>query len=118
MKRNARHLDSEFWFTARYAAKLLGTTRAKIENMVVREFLRSRGEGNDLLIADVDVTRLRRSPADLAVIKKAAVGPAYPRQKEAQPRETLYFGNAPKPELKVKDRIGTPLADQGHSKKR
>lgn len=117
MKKPVRLVDGEHWFTASYAAQLLGTTRSKIVTMVVRELLRSQGEGSGLLIAESDVTRLRRNRAELAELKKAAAEPAYPRRSQNQPKDTVYVGNAPKAELRVKGRMGNPLADQGFPRK-
>lgn len=113
-----KQIDGEFWFTAKYAGELLGTTRKKIETMAARELLRYREEGGAILIAQSDVTRLRRNPKELAIAKEAAKEPAYPRRSEKMPKTTIYVGDQTSSEFKVRSRIGNPLADPAHPSKK
>ena len=59
--------NGTFWFTASYAAKLLGMTKAKIEAMATREMIASQQEGDSFLIAEPAVTALRRDPDALDI---------------------------------------------------
>ena len=85
MKSKVLKIDGEFWFTAQYAASLLQTSKKKVEAMVVREVIRARPEGNSFLIAEAEVTRLRRDPKALAEAKEASQMPAYPKRGERMP---------------------------------
>lgn len=113
MKKQVVRIDGEFWFTARYAAQLLGTSAKKVEAMAVRELLKSRQEGNGFLIAEAEVTRLRNDPDALAAVKKASKLPAVPSKGETMPRQTIYKGDALPESLSVRERIGNPLRDKG-----
>ncbi len=114
MKLRTHQIDGEHWFTAKYAAELLGTTRKTVEAMAVRELVRARPENLSFLIAESDITRFRRDPGLLAEAKKAAKMPAVPAKGEKMPPTTVYKGDPPKPTLKLTPRIGNPLADEGH----
>ncbi len=114
MKVKTQQIDGEFWFTAQYAAELLGTTRKIVEAMATRELVRARPENLSFLIAEGDVTRFRRDAHLLAEAKKAAKLPAAPAKGEAMPKGTIYKGDSPKRGTRVAPRIGNPLADQGH----
>ena len=114
MKTRTYQIDGEYWFTAKYAAELLGTTRKKVEAMAVRELVRARPENLSFLIAESDVTRFRRAPSLLAEAKKAAIMPAVPAKGEKMPPTTVYKGDPPKSTLKLAPRVGNPLADEGH----
>jgi hypothetical protein len=109
----AQQIDGEFWFTAKYAASLLGTSRKKIEAMAVREIVRSKPDGNSFLIAESEVTQLRRDRKALADAKKAAAMPGDPRKAEAMPADTVYKGDPFPEKLRMKGRIGHPLKDPG-----
>ena len=111
MKETVRQIDGEFWFTAAYAAKLLATTRNKVEAMAVRGLLRSLDQGALVFVAEADVTRLRRNPQELAQVKEAAKMPAHPRKGEKMPAGTTYVGETPKAGAAA--RIGHPLKDEG-----
>lgn len=113
MKIRTQQIDGEYWFTAKYAAELLGTTRKSVEAMAVRELVRARPEGLSFLIAENDVTRFRRDAELLAGAKKAAKMPAVPRKGEKMPAGTIYKGDPPKSALKALRRIGNPLSDEG-----
>ena len=112
MKAKIQQIDGEYWFTAKYAAELLGTTRKIIEAMAVRELVRSIPDNLTFVIAEADVTRLRRDPQLLADAKKAAKMPAVPARSEPMPIGTIYKGDRPKPAVKTVGRIGNPMADQ------
>ena len=114
MKIRTQQIDGEYWFTAKYAAELLGTTRKTVEAMAVREIVCAREDGASYLIAESDVTRFRRDPGLLAEAKKAAKMPAHPRKGETMPAGTIYKGDPLKRPLKASPRIGNPLADEGH----
>jgi hypothetical protein len=114
VKIRTQQIDGEYWFTAKYAAELLGTTRKTVESMAVREIVRAREEGTSFLIAESDVTRFRRDADLLAEAKKAAKMPAHPRKGETMPAGTIYTDDPPKRPRKVAPRIGNPLADEGH----
>ena len=114
MKSRTQQIDGEYWFTAKYAAELLGTTRKTVEAMAVRELVRARPEKLSFLIAESDVTRFRRNPQLLAEAKKAAKMPAVPAKGETMPGGTIYKGDPPKRVLKTASRIGNPLADEGY----
>ena len=113
MKAKTRQIDGEFWFTARYAAELLGTTRKVIETMAVRELVRALPEGLSFLIAESDVTRLRRDPEALREAKSAAKLPSVPTKSDPMPSGTIYKGDPPKRATKTYSRVGNPLADEG-----
>ncbi len=108
-------IGGEFWFSAGYASGLLGTTRKKVEAMAVRGLIRSREQGNDVLVAEADVTRLRRHPQELVKVKEAAKMPAYPKRSASMPRDTIYKGDPFNPKAKGAQlgRIGHPLKDEG-----
>jgi hypothetical protein len=108
-----QQLDGEYWFTAKYAATLLGTSRKKVEAMAVPELVRARPDGASFMIAESEVTRLRRDPKALADMKKASAMPAYPRKAETMPSPTVYKGDPFPDQLRVRGRIGHPLKDQG-----
>ena len=114
MKAKTVQIDGEYWFTAKYAAELLGTTRKTVEAMAVRELIRARPESLSFLIAESDVTRFRRDSHMLAEVKKAAKMPAVPSKGETMPGGTIYKGDPPKREGVRARRIGNPLADEGH----
>lgn len=114
MKVRSQKIDGEYWFTAKYAAELLGTTRKTVEAMAIRETVRARAENLSFLIAESDVTRLRRDSHMLAEAKKAAKMPALPAKGETMPSGTIYKGDPPKRAMKAASRIGNPLADEGH----
>jgi hypothetical protein len=107
-----QQIDGEFWFTAKYAASLLGTSRKKVEAMALRDLVRSRPDHISFLIAETDVTRLRRDPKALAEAKKAAAMPGYSRKAETMPSATVYKGDPFPNELRIRGRIGNPLKDQ------
>jgi hypothetical protein len=88
-----QQIDGEYWFTAKYAASLLGTSRKKIESMAIREIVRARADGESFLIAESDVTRLRRDPETLAQAKDAARMPGDPRKGETMPSTMTYKGD-------------------------
>lgn len=114
MKARTQQIDGEYWFTAKYAAELLGTPRKTVEAMAVREIVRSRAENLSFLIAESDVTRLRRDAQMLAEAKKAAKMPAFPAKAETMPSGTIYKGDPPKRAMRAASRMGNPLADEGH----
>lgn len=107
-------VDGEFWFLAGYAASLLKTTTHKIEAMAIRGIIRWRQDGDLLYIAEADVTRLRRDKSELKKLKEAVKMPIIPRPSEKMPSNTAYVGQK-REALKVRQRIGAPLKDQGHS---
>jgi hypothetical protein len=115
MKSKTRQIDGEFWFTAIYAATLLGTTKKKIEAMIVRDLIRAREDGNAWLVAEADVTRLRRDSDALSALKEAARMPAYPPKGGSMPADTIYVGDTPPQTLRARPRIGHPLKDEGRS---
>ena len=115
MKAKIKHIDGEYWFTAKYTAELLATTRKTVEAMAVRELVRSIPDNLTFMIAEVDVTSLRRDPQLLADAKKAAKMPRVPARSEPMPIGTIYKGDRPKPAVKTAGRIGNPLADERHS---
>jgi hypothetical protein len=81
--------------------------------MAVRNLLRARPEGNSFVIAEVDVTRLRRDASALARVKEASRMPAYPRRGERMPSDTIYKDDPFPDSVKVRPRIGHPLKDEG-----
>ena len=115
MKVRTHQIDGEFWFTAKYAAELLGTTRKTIETMAIRELVRALPDGLSYLIAETDVTRFRRDPEVLRAVKLAAKLPPVPAKSEPMPAGTIYKGDPPKAAKKTFSRMGNPLADEGHS---
>jgi hypothetical protein len=115
MVARTRKVDGEYWFTAKYAATLLSTSRQKVEAMAVRGLVRSKPEGNSFLIAEPDVTRLRRDPSALKEFKAAAKMPARPAKGEAMPAATIYKGDPSPQRLNMRPSIGHPLKDQGPS---
>ena len=108
--RTQRH-DGELWFTAKYAATLLGTSRKKVEAMAIRELIRARPDGISFLIAECEVTQLRRDPSALSALKKAVVLPRAAKYPEWMPSETVYKDDAIPSTLSVCGRIGHPLKD-------
>lgn len=104
--------DGAFWFTASYAAKLLGMSKAKIEAMATREMIAAQPEGNSFLIAESAVTALRRDPVTLEALKKAISLPRVSRG-EPMPASTTYVGGVQK-KGRVAGRIGHPLKDEGY----
>ena len=113
MKIRTQQIDGEYWFSAKYAAELLGTARKTVEAMAVRELVRARSEDLTFWIAESDVTRLRRDPKLLTDTKKAAKMPAHPVKGETMPSGTVYKDEMPKRATPAARRIGNPLADQG-----
>lgn len=111
----AKSVDGEYWFSARYAAELLGTNRKIVEAMAIRELVRSLDPDTDCYIAEADVTRLRRDADALKAVKEAAKLPPVPKRGEQMPDATIYAGENSIPGF-AKGRIGHPLKDQGHSK--
>ena len=111
MKLKTLTIAGEYWFTSKYAAELLGTTRKKVEAMAARQLIRASQDGT--LIAEADVTRLRRDPAALSALKKAATMPSYPKRETPMPRGTVYKGDAPTRLPKIRSTVGNPLADEG-----
>ncbi|MBA4165277.1 MAG: hypothetical protein C0510_11745 [Erythrobacter sp.] len=109
-------MDGEFWFVAAYAAKLLNTSRKKVEAMAMRELLRSRQDGNSFLIAESDVTYLRRNPDALKKIKQLVILPRNPKRTAKMPDSTLYVGEG-KAAVAVRAAVGNPLADSGDRSK-
>ena len=114
MKVHTQQINGEYWFTAKKAAELLGTTRKSVEAMAVRELIRAIPDKLSFLIAESDVTRLRRDAQALADAKKAAKMPALPAKGEKMSDRTLYRGDFPELIKKPAARIGNPLADEGH----
>ena len=114
MKSHTRQIDGEYWFTAKKAAELLGTTRKTVEAMAVRELVRAIPDKLSFLIAESDVTRFRRDVQLLADAKKSAKMPPLPAKGETMSDRTLYKGNFPALIKKPAARIGNPLADEGH----
>jgi hypothetical protein len=113
VKSKVLQIDGEFWFTAQYAASLLQTTKKKVEAMAVRDLIRVRPEGTSFLIAEAEVTRLRRDSKALAEAKEASQMPAYPKRGERMPSDTIYKDDPFPDSLKVRPRIGHPLKDEG-----
>jgi hypothetical protein len=109
----SQQIDGEFWFTAKYAATLLKTNRKKIEAMAVRDLIRALPDGDSFLIAEAEVTRLRRNPGALADAKEASRMAAYPRRGETMPSDTIYRDDPFPDSVKVRPRIGHPLKDEG-----
>lgn len=112
MTLRTQQIEGEYWFTAKYAATLLGTSRKKIEAMALRDILRARSDGSSFLIAESDVTRLRRNPKALAEAKESAAMPGHPRKAERMPASTIYKGDPYPNELNVRGRVGNALKDQ------
>jgi hypothetical protein len=113
MKSKVLQIDEEFWFTAQYAASLLQTSKKKVEAMAVRDLIRARPEGNSFLIAEAEVTRLRRDPKALTEAKEASAMPAYPERGERMPSDTIYKDDPFPESVVVRPRIGHPLKDEG-----
>ena len=90
------------------------TTRKTVEAMAVREIVRFRAETLSFLIAESDVTRLRRDAQMLAEAKKTAKMPALPAKAETMPSGMIYKGDPPKRAMRAASRMGNPLADEGH----
>ncbi|GAA0767566.1 hypothetical protein GCM10009076_26920 [Erythrobacter ramosus] len=108
-----QQIEGEWWFSARYASGLLNSTTKKVEAMATRGLVRSIQVENTYLIAETDVTNLRRNPDALKAIKEASKMPAHPRKGERMPDGTSYVGDSKAPR-KTKGRLGNPLADEGH----
>lgn len=104
-------VNGEYWFSRAYAAQLLGTTRGKIDTMVVRGFL----SPNPLLgpdwIAESDINHLRHNPNQYAYVKKQLREPAWPGRGETMPQGTIYKGDPPSDKARFIGRIGHPLKD-------
>jgi len=113
MKAKVQRIDGEFWFSAQYAAGLLQTTKKKVEAMAVRELIRARPEGDSFLVAEIEVTRLRKDAKALADLKNASKMPAFPRRGERMPSDTIYRDDPSPTSLNVRPRIGHPLKDEG-----
>lgn len=60
-KKQVIERDGGFWFTSRYAAKLLGTSPRKVEMLWLREHLQGFEQAGTLWIAETSVTEHRRS---------------------------------------------------------
>lgn len=112
MTKRAQQIDGEFWFGATYVATLFKTTRRKVETMAMRDIIRSRQEGNDFLIAETDVTRLRRDPAALKTAKDEAALRASPRRTEKIPRNTVYVADDAMKVKAPRGPIGHALKDE------
>lgn len=102
----------KFWFELRYAAKLLHTSRAVVEALVVRKKLRSKVIEGVTYLPETQVTELRRDPAALKALKANAKLPKAPKLEPSMPVDTVYVGDARPDRLRVRPRIGHPLKDQ------
>ena len=65
------------------------------------------------MIAESDVTQLRRNSEMLRAAKLAAKQPRNPAKGETMPAGTIYKGDPPKSVPKTYSRMGNPLADEG-----
>jgi len=97
------NLNGEFWFSRRYAAELLGTTRAKIDTMVIRGLLHTNPLIDPDWIAESDVNWLRQNPDVWLTVKKLAKEP-----RAAKPK----FANTP--HSKHPDQEVLPISDHRH----
>lgn len=108
-------LNGEYWFSRAYAAELLGTTRGKIETMVVRGFLTPNPVLGPDWIAESDVNHLRHNPDQYAFLKKQLREPAWPQRGEKMPEGTVYKGDPVPSRTRFVGRIGNPLKDNPDS---
>jgi hypothetical protein len=108
-------LNGEYWFSKAYAAELLGTTRGKIETMIVRGFLTPSPMLGSDWIAETDVNHLRHNPDQYAYVKKQLHEPASPKRGERMPEGTVYKGDPIPRSARFKGRIGNPLKDSPQS---
>lgn len=88
-KKQVIEREGRFWFTSRYAAKLLGTSPRKVEMLWLREHLQGFEEAGTLWIAETSVTEHRRSGTALRklldatkieqALKRPEIGSIVPR---------------------------------------
>lgn len=112
MTPHAQNIDGEWWFTVKHTASLLGVTKKTVETMLIRGYLRGSDENVGPLVAEADVTRLRRDPAALKDAKAGCKLPKVPKKERPMPFGTTYVGETRTP-ANTKGRIGNPLADEG-----
>ena len=111
-KPHAKQIDGEWWFTVKHTASLLGVTKKTVETMLIRGYLKGRDEQSGPLVAEQDVTRLRRDATAMQEAKAGSKLPAMPKKERPMPFGTTYVGETKVPH-RTKGRIGNPLADEG-----
>jgi hypothetical protein len=73
LKERTIKIRGKYWFELRYAAKLLGTSKAVIETLVIRRKIKAKEVEGSIYVSEDQVTGFRRDQAAWKELKATAM---------------------------------------------